>query len=801
MAKDKSGSLRLDGTGSRPRLPQATAPGIIDPRAAAERRANRVKRAVSVALWYAITVFVLGLVLRFEPYVTTVGEPARTDVVAPFSFEIIDATATEEARRRLYEQKAQIWIRDTDAEGLARQQLNQFFDLVEESELDSAEDLRKFSDALFEQFDIALQATSAAEFSASRLRRFRDPLSLSDVRRDLELVITDAYNNRCIVTDKPLFRAHAGAGVLRLYNTRNLPEEIPNPETVLWYPDELQNFLLTKALPRYFPDADMATLRAAAAELLREIIEPNIEYSRVKTDEKYAEDVRMLLEFPRRRRFAENESIVTRGEPLNALQATALGYLNDQRRLRSTIKLIGIVIITAVIFFAVGLYLRRFRRGLALDATTVALHVLPPLLAISIAHAMLLLGLPEQQLTYWFPAGLIGMLASLLFSPQVAFVLVLVGALLTGLASEGQGLQFIVLALFGGFAAALASRTVRARGEVLRVGLYIGIVNVITITLLAFVNSQSHPDPRNLLAGFLNGLVCALITLVFLVIIEWAFGIVTDLKLLELTGLKHPLIRQLEEKAPGSYQHVLNVVKLAEAAADAIGANYLLVRAGAYFHDIGKMLKPNYFSENQVTIDDKKAHSRLTPYMSVLIIKNHVKEGMELGRKFGLPQQIIDFIPQHHGTDLIRYFYSEALRRYEESETMDPVREEDFRYPGPKPQSIETAIVMLADTVEATAASKFTGGQVSEDELRRAVQTSITTKFNDGQFDECPLTLAHLSQIREAFVRSLMARYHFRVAYPALPRRDQPPPPSGREARSEATSPSIAVIGPAASAT
>src|SRR5206468_1556826 len=130
-----------------------------------------------------------------------------------------------------------------------------------------------------------------------------------------------------------------------------------------------------------------------------------------------------------------------------------------------------------------------------------------------------------------------------------------------------------------------------------------------------------------------------------------------------------PLIIQLEEKAPGSYQHVLSVTKLAEAAANAIGANYLLVRAGALFHDIGKMVKPKYFSENQVTMEDKRAHTRLSPYMSVLIIKNHVKEGIELGREYGLPQKIIDFIPQHHGTGLIRFFYAAALKRYEESAT------------------------------------------------------------------------------------------------------------------------------------
>jgi hypothetical protein len=306
------------------------------------------------------------------------------------------------------------------------------------------------------------------------------------------------------------------------------------------------------------------------------------------------------------------------------------------------------------------------------------------------------------------------------------------------------------------------------------------------------VRGDLNPDPLQLSLALANPPICVMITVVILWFIEEFFGIITDWKLLELTGLHHELIVQLEEKAPGTYQHVLNVTKLAEAAANSIGANYLLVRAGALFHDIGKMVKPKYFSENQITLEDKRAHSKLSPYMSVLIIKNHVKEGVELARRFKLPKRIVDFIPEHHGTGLIRFFYNAAQRRYEESATAEPVREEDFRYPGPKPQSIETAIVLLADSVEAIAASKFTGGQVSEDEIRRVTQMAINERFNDGQFDECDLTMRHLREMREAFVRTLLARYHFRVAYPTLTKGSA----AAQAPRAELTG-SIAVAGPA----
>ena len=341
----------------------------------------------------------------------------------------------------------------------------------------------------------------------------------------------------------------------------------------------------------------------------------------------------------------------------------------------------------------------------------------------------------------------------------------------------------------------LTSRRLRERSDMIQIAWKLGLVYVLLVLIFSLIEGNWQPNPWHLVIAFLNSMMSVAVTLYLLWFFEKAFGVVTDLKLLELTGLRHPLIVQLEEKAPGSYQHVLNVMKLAEAAAHAIGANYLLVRAGALFHDIGKMVKPKYFSENQVTLEDKKAHSKLSPYMSVLIIKNHVKEGVELARRFKLPQTIIDFIPQHHGTGLIRYFYSAALKRYEESATADPVREEEFRYPGPKPQTIEAAIVLLADSVEAIAASKFTGGQVSEDEIRRVTQMAISERFNDGQFDECDLTMRHLRDMREAFLRTLMARYHFRVAYPSLPRQvtGAPRPDAGR---SEPAIGSIAVAGP-----
>jgi putative nucleotidyltransferase with HDIG domain len=247
------------------------------------------------------------------------------------------------------------------------------------------------------------------------------------------------------------------------------------------------------------------------------------------------------------------------------------------------------------------------------------------------------------------------------------------------------------------------------------------------------------------------------------------FGIITDMQLLELTGLHHPLLRRLEEEAPGTWQHTLNVAKLAEAAAVEIGVNYLLVRAGCYYHDIGKMAKPEYFTENQITPEDKQRHSELKPQMSALVIKNHVKEGIEMAKAANLPERIIDFIREHHGTSVIAYFYHKALEAQARGDSKELVRIEDYRYPYLKPQTIETAIVMLADAVEATATAKLSNRSVREDDIQQVVRTTIFEKFNDGQFNECNLTLRDLEVIRETFVRVLKSRFHTRIDYPKKP--------------------------------
>ncbi|MEM6470942.1 MAG: HDIG domain-containing metalloprotein [Planctomycetota bacterium] len=249
----------------------------------------------------------------------------------------------------------------------------------------------------------------------------------------------------------------------------------------------------------------------------------------------------------------------------------------------------------------------------------------------------------------------------------------------------------------------------------------------------------------------------------FLPLIERTFKVQTDLSLLSLSDASHPLLRRLAQRAPGTYNHSINVASIAEAAADSIGANGLLVRVGAYFHDIGKMFKPEYFIENQSGINQ---HDQLQPAMSTLVIIAHVKDGADLARNHHLPQPLIDLIEQHHGTTLVEYFFNEAAKRSEDNPNEKEVSDKDFRYPGPKPQSLEAAVMMLADTVESASRTLV---DPTPARIQSLVDKIAQKKMADGQFDECGLTFRQFNQVRKSLVKSLTAIYHARVKYPQQP--------------------------------
>lgn len=360
-------------------------------------------------------------------------------------------------------------------------------------------------------------------------------------------------------------------------------------------------------------------------------------------------------------------------------------------------------------------------------------------------------GLP----VYFIPLLVIPMLTTLLFNNLELSMLITVANSVSIASISRSFFPLCLLSLISGLLASILVLGARKRATIIRSGIVVGIIEVIS---LIFVDRFWIGLPHRYIILILNGILSSGIVLLSLPLFEYLFKTVTTISLLELADFHHPLLQRLILEAPGTFHHSLIVGNLSESACGAVGANALLARIGAYYHDIGKLDKTEYFSENQELKESK--HDALSPGMSKIIIMNHVKEGVELAKKYNLSPPLVDFILQHHGTSLVYYFYRRALETIEEDQS---VKEEGFRYPGPRPDTKETAIVLLADSVEAaTRALK----NPSPSKIEELVHKVINNKFIDGQLDECDLTLKDIERISAVFIRILSGIYRSRISYP-----------------------------------
>ncbi len=345
--------------------------------------------------------------------------------------------------------------------------------------------------------------------------------------------------------------------------------------------------------------------------------------------------------------------------------------------------------------------------------------------------------------------------SALLFSAALALVVVV---------SIGQGLYEFIILNAAVASAILLVGPIRSRWKLIYVGICVGVVAMLTTIGVGTLAEQPFYDmvlPDAVRFGLWSLLATIVMSGGLLPLVERVFGVQTDLSLLELADISHPLLQELVRRAPGTYNHSINVASIAEAAAESIGAKGLLVRVGAYFHDIGKMLKPAYFVENQG--NDNNRHDSLVPAMSTLIIIAHVKDGADLARQHHLPESLLDFIQQHHGTTLVEYFYNRASERSETDPDAGEVEESAFRYPGPKPQTKEAAVLMLADAVEGASRAL---AEPTPARIETLVHDIAMKRLLDGQFDQCSLTLRELATVEDSLIKSLTGVYHGRIKYP-----------------------------------
>ncbi len=358
---------------------------------------------------------------------------------------------------------------------------------------------------------------------------------------------------------------------------------------------------------------------------------------------------------------------------------------------------------------------------------------------------------------YLIPYAIGSMMFAILFDLEIGLMATFSLAMLQGVLTNFD-FTSVFINVASGSIACFSVKEVRRRTDFYRPVIYLSIGYVALAYSLEFLQ---FTEPRKMVTefgfGVINAVVSPLLAMGFLPIFESLFNLTTDITLLELSDMNHPLMRRLAMEAPGTYHHSMVVGNLSENAAEAIGANPLLARVGAYYHDIGKMEIAEYFVENQSGIKNK--HEKLTPNMSALIIGSHVKKGVELAEKFDLPEKVTDFIEEHHGTTLMTYFYNKAKESGENGELHD----EDFRYPGPKPNSRETAIVMLADSAEAASR---TLDEPKPNRIRNVIQRIINDKFAAGELSDSALTMHDLKQIENSFVNMLIGVFHARIDYP-----------------------------------
>ncbi len=369
----------------------------------------------------------------------------------------------------------------------------------------------------------------------------------------------------------------------------------------------------------------------------------------------------------------------------------------------------------------------------------------------------------SRSLLYAMPVACSGMFLSIFQGLAAATSFSLIISVLVAFICGGQVSLFIYFFL-GSLVAAYGVRRCTERGTLIKAGLKVSLINAVLALCIEMIYGSLYSVEVLIAvsAGFAGGILTAIIATGFLPLIEMSFGFTTDIKLLELSSLDQPLLRRLLVQAPGTYHHSVIISNLVEATAQAVNANPLLAKVCAYYHDIGKLKKPLYFIENQKAGENK--HEKLAPSMSSLVLIAHVKDGVELARRQGLGKEIIDTIQQHHGTGLINYFYKKAQERAElKMGKGSKVKEEDFRYPGPKPQTKEAGLVMLADMVEAASRSL---SEPTPSRIQGTVHKMINQAFSDGQLDECELTLKDLHEIAKSFNKTLVGIFHQRIKYP-----------------------------------
>ena len=676
------------------------------------------------------------------------GDIAEQDIRAPFEFSAPRPASEVEAAKRDAAQRVEpVYRRDDDARRRTELALSDFFARAAAAARADSVSLSERVNTL-QALNPGLEAaTLRVVLDRGRAARVREAL-IQALTAQLDAGIVDVYPRGTYgyvwIVSGPAPEATGAVAP----DTRR----VAVAELFLGY--RFEEELLDALRPRLQQPAELA----AAVDVGAYFVMPNLDFDEVETEQRrLAASAAVSAD----RTFFRNERIVDRGTRITRDQVAVISAMQERsfeerRRSDRTIeqKIRGgrFALLLLVLLGAVRLVRQVDPRLLWEPHRYLLLHLLWLLF---LGLSALALARPEWGGAVIVPVALLGMLSVVLYGENTAYRVVAAGLLMLLMVPEHAG---TIAVAWSGIAVVSVRmlRRVRNRNQFYRA---MGVVSLAAIATVLAVEFSLAASPRDAFVhaalAAASAVVCTALTLFLLPLFEAVFGVTTELTLLELSDLNHPLLRRMSLESPGTFHHSQVVGTLAEAGARAIGANSLLTRVGANFHDIGKMLKPRYFAENQGSTNP---HDELSPQMSALVIASHVKEGVELGRQWGIPASVLAFIPEHHGTSVMQFFYKKALER----DDGGTIKVDDFRYPGPKPQTRETAILMLADGSEASVRSLR---RPTASRVREMVRKIIDQKLAEGELDECGLTISDLARVRESFTHVLTGVYHGRVKY------------------------------------
>ena len=670
------------------------------------------------------------------------GDVVLKSIYAPFDFKIkgdIDYKATEDVKKEATSLVPPAYLIDSSVKDSVLSKVNLFFDSIKalKEDTNTVDRLSKIKETIA-PYNIPLAI-------ANSILDLKDPQGF----------FAEAIKMIEYITDTGVIAASELSGLNKnLVKTVTLIDKSKNTEQAK-FTEELMSFSdIRKKTDSILTSLKDRKEKNILVDFISSVLSPNLIYQEDETNFRKQAAASKVKPVYTTVDIKKNELILTKGERISKSNMAKLEAIAEREPYPiKVVAFFGIGLIIVLFMLLLVLYIEFYEPDLIVGNKELMLLASICILMTLATKLIVISPWPSNLI----PMSAASMLIALLLNSRLAIITTCFLSIIIGMISGGR-LDIAAVSIVGGMVGIFAVKDARRRSQIITAGFLVGFANMAYFIGIGLINSLDfNTYMTEAFIGLGNGVISAIIVTGILPIFETASKTITDISLLEIADLNHPVLKEMVIKAPGTYHHSLVVGNLAEAACEAIGANALLARVSAYFHDIGKIEKAEYFSENQT--GDESLHDKLSPTMSSLIITNHVKNGVELAEKYNLNKKIVNIIRQHHGTGLVFYFFKRALEKTGDED----VFEEGFRYPGPKPQTKEAACVLLADSVEAASR---TLDDPTPSSIQGLVKKVINNKFIDAQLDECELTLKDLEKIAEIFTHILTGIYHSRVEYP-----------------------------------